>query len=102
MNTDAFITEHYPTQGAAWCAKQLGMVAQAVQRRAAELGVKRVIRGPRLTAQQLDELRRDCADRRRLLAAAELLTPKQLAARYGVHEAHIRAIEKGRRYKGAA
>lgn len=100
---DTLITERYPAMGAAWCARRLGLTGQQVQRRAAQLGVKRALHhGRRLTDQRLRELRADCAKRRALLAEAAALSPRRLAPRYGIHEAHIRAIEKGRRYKEPA
>lgn len=56
-------------------------------------------RGPRLTIAELREIRRLCAERRRLLAAAKAIDRHALAVRFGIHEGHVRKIEARRAYR---
>ena len=99
---DCFLRVHYSAQGAAWCGKRLLRSGQQVQARAAQLGLLRAVRGPRLTSKQIKEIHANRERRERLLAAARLLSPQNIAPRFGVHPAHIRAIEKGRKCKETA
>lgn len=101
---DEILFAGYAGQGAAWCAKQLdGKTGQDVQRRAHQLGLRRTtpLRG-KLTSKDVRFIRTMCAERRRLLAEAALLSADALAEKFGVHPAHVRGIEKGRRCKEPA